>query len=342
VSDVNYKPLYEESVLRRSDRRPWSQALAQVIADTVGITPGYELQLNRLDLIVDRLCEEIRARPLPRYAINLGPPGRWKVDPTIFGSYLVSHRAERLFQSVELAAGGLQNLERRWLQMAAIAARALFESAIVSCRAHLTLLTVWRQAHGDSTAVRTLCSDSDGELWLALYKARTATRAPYQETGGWLSATSVLTSLNVVTKGDEAAGVAIRDLYDSLCDATHPNLEANGTYWRVANPDVRGRPLVELAPGRSHSPLQTDVLSAVSWSLWNIVPFCRDLWWAASELAMVERFPAHESNELGLPRPTGRNDPCGSGLKTKACDHPEPAPLAEELADLYGFSRDGI
>jgi hypothetical protein len=335
VSATNHNLLYGESVLRRSDSQSWSHALAPVLADTINVVPGYERQLRNLNFFMARLCDELRAHQLPSYAFHLGPSDWSELDPMIFGSYLVSHRAERLFQATELAAGGLQNLERRSLQMAVVAARALFECAVASRRTHQALLTNWRAVHGDETAVTKLCSDAGGELWHALHKIRTATRIPSQEIDGWESATSVLTNLNAVTKGEGPAGDDLRDLYDRLCDAAHPNVEANAAYWRVVHPDAGGRPRVALAPGNSHSALQADVVSAVGWSLGNIIPFSRDLWWAASELSMAERFPALATSQFGLPRPTGRNEPCccGSGLKTKNCDHPESPLLSEELPD---------
>lgn len=334
ASDADPALLPGEFVLQRSDGRAWSDALADIIADTVSIRPDYRANLERLDRVVRLARDDLRAHPLPKYAINVGPDSPSRLEPIIFASYLVSHRAERLFQLVELTAGTLHHLERRSLQMAIIAARALFETAIVSRRTHGALEGVWRSAHGHRDLVRCTASDADGPLWAALYKARSATRASYQEAGGWPSATSVMTHLDALTKGNDEFGTTVRDLYADLCDATHPNIEASGVYWRTAPSDADGRSRVELAPGRSHSPLQGRALQAVGWSLFSILPLCRDLWWVAAETTLAHEFNPSDVAELGLPRRTGRNEVCccGSGRKSKVCDHPEPPLPSTELA----------
>lgn len=334
TSDADPALLPGELVLQRGDGRAWSDALADIIADTVSIRPDYRVSLERVDRVVRLARDDLRAHPLPKYAVNVGPDSPSRLEPIIFASCLVSHRAERLFQLVELTAGTLDHLERRSLQMAIIAARALFETAIVSRRTHGALEGVWRNVHGDCELVRSVASDADGLLWAALYKARSATRASYQEAGGWPSATSVMTHLDALTKGNDELGTRLRDLYADLCDATHPNIEASGVYWRTAPRDADGRFRVELAPGRSHSPLQGRALEAVEWSLFSILPFCRDLWWVAAEITLAHDFSATDVAEFGLPLRAGRNEVCccGSGRKSKVCDHPEPPLPSTELA----------
>jgi hypothetical protein len=75
------------------------------------------------------------------------------------------------------------------------------------------------------------------------------------------------------------------------------------------------------------------VVDAVRIAYKVIVPYCRDLWRVAAEVACASAFRRDEDTlSLGLPQPGGRNDPCccGSGLKYKACNHPEPRLLSDE------------
>lgn len=323
-----------ERILRRSDGRSWTHTLEPIVRDTVGLPTDVPLGLDELEWLIEIALAELARHPLPKTAIDLGPEERAELEPIAFASFIVAHRAERLLQLIELGAGALDNLEHGSLQLAAIAARCLFETAAASYHVHSTLTTAWGEVNGSREGVQAIAGRADSDLWKALWTARLGTRSPSADRG-WPKAINVQTRLDHLGRGDKDFQVTVGNIYDLLCEATHPNVEAHAVFWRVAEPDRRGRHMIRFDPARSHSPVKLAVVDAVRIGHKVIVPYCRDLWRAAAETACVCRFGREEDTlSLGLPQPGGRNDPCccGSGIKTNACNHPEPPLPSDEIA----------
>jgi hypothetical protein len=282
--NVQVTELRGERLLRRSDASSWANALEPIVRDTIDLPAGVHLGLDELGWLVEVALAELARHPLPQTAIHLGPEERDALEPIAFASFVVAHRAERLLQLIELSGGALDSLEHGSLQLAAIAARCLFETAAASYHVHSTLTASWGEVNGLPEAVQGIARRADSELWRALWTARLGTRSPSAEEG-WPKAINVQTRLDHFGRGDENFQVTVKKVYDLLCEATHPNVEAQAVFWRVAEPDLRGRHMIRFDPARSHSPVKLAVVDAVRIACKVIVPYGRDLWRAAAETA---------------------------------------------------------
>jgi hypothetical protein len=248
--------------------------------------------------------------------------GPTKATPVSFASALVAHRAERLVQAAELTAGALNALEIGALQVSAVAARALFELAALSHDLHPKLLEPWRQVHGSISRVRAAANSNEFATFHLLWETRMATRF-YDESQGFPYAQNII---GKIKRLNETMPDTLH-VYDMLCDATHPNVEANATHWRDEYVDLGDNHAIRFAPGRSNSPIKLFILSSIRLSLLLMISVARDLWWVAADIANTcDMTPNDRTRLLGLPARTGRGDPCscGSGLQTRVCDHPEP------------------
>jgi hypothetical protein len=288
--------------------------------------------LDRLDWLIRAGLEELSRHPFPETVLHAGPDDRSRLEAIHFASFIVAHRAERLLQLTELSASALDNLEHGSLQLAAIAARALFEIAAVTAQMHAKLEVAWRRVHGSAGGVEAVASDPESELWTALWEARLGSRLEQSLAAGWPKAVHVMDAIRNYGE-DPQLRAGAKDLYAWLCEATHPSSESQAVFWRLEKPDHQGRQRVRFEPSASQSPVKSAVTDAIRHSYAVIVAYCRDLWWVAAEVASVCRFGRDEdTRSLGLPLVGGRNDLCccGSGVKTKACGHPEPRPLSAE------------
>jgi hypothetical protein len=319
-------------LLRRTDGRPWSSVLEPVIRDTAALPPQEDLGLGELDWLISVALSEIIRYPLPKYVIHLGPDEFPNLDEVAFASFVIGHRAERLVQCVELGAGALDNLEQGSLQLAAVAARALFEIAATSWDVHSTLTAVWSNIHGRPDAIVATVREADGDLWQALWKARVGTRRSFLMEQNWPPATNVMTRLGRFGAEDVAFAETVTQVYEWLCDATHPNVESQAVLWRRGGRDSHGRQLVEFDPAASESPVKLAVLDAVRISYKVILQYCRDLWWIAAETACAFSVTRDVDPGLGIPRPGSGEKACccGSGIAAATCNHPEPALLSAE------------
>jgi hypothetical protein len=291
-----------------------------------------DLGLGELDWLISAALSELVRYSLPKYVIHLGPDELSNLDEVAFVSLVIGHRAERLVQCVELSAGALDNLEHGSLQLAAVAARALFEIAATSWDVHSTLTAIWPKIHGCPDAIAAIFREADSDLWQALWKARFGTRHSFLMEQNWPAATNVMTRLGRFGAEDVAFAETVTQVYEWLCDATHPNVESQAVLWRRGGRDSHGRQLIKFDPAASQSPVKLAVLDAVCISYKVILQYCRDLWWIAAEAACASSKTWDADPGLGIPRPGSGEDPCccGSGTATAACDHPEPALLSAE------------
>jgi hypothetical protein len=339
----NIESLRSVQVLRRTDGAAWQDVLEPVLRDTKGIGPTTPLGLDEFHRLIFLLLNELARYELPQFGIYIGPGDRLRVTPVGFASALVTHRAERLIQTAELAAGALAALEYGGLQLSAVASRALFELAVVCWDIHQQLLEPWRSVHGSIKRVRAEASSNESKTFSILWTTRMASRT-YDHDQGWPKATSVLTRIERFNKSMTAA----QEIYDMLCEATHPNIESHATLWRSDYTRVGEHGAIRFAPGRSNSPIKMAIVDAIRVSLKVMIPFVRDLWWVASDITNSCEMTVNEQTRLlGLPGRTRRNDQCscGSGLTTRECTHPEPQfrpeiELAEpSLSGLLGDAR---
>jgi hypothetical protein len=222
------------------------------------------------------------------------------------------------------------------LQLAAVAARALFEIAATSWDVHSTLTAIWPQIHGRSDAIIATAREVEGDLWQALWKARVGTRRNSLMEDSWPQATNVMTRLGRLGGQDAEFTKTVTEVYEWLCEVTHPNIESQAVLWRLGGRDSHGRQLIEFDPAASQSPVKLAVLDAVRISFKVILQYCRDLWWIAAETACASSLAQSAEPELGIPRPGSREDPCccGSGIAAAACDHPEPRLLSAEWSSF--------
>lgn len=342
-------------ILRRTDGATWGEVLEPIVRDTAGVEPNHIPELIEVGRLVPLLLNEIAKYPMPEFVIyrssssparpaSIGEPldarhrttpaddGPPKATAASFASALVAHRAERLMQTAELTAGALNALELGALQLSAVSTRALFELAVLCQDIHQELLEPWRQVHGSVSRVRAAANSNEFTTFRLLWDTRMATRF-YAESEGLPLAQNII---GKIKRLNEKVPDAIH-VYDMLCDATHPNIEANATHWRTDYVAIGENHAIRFAPGRSNSPVKLYVLSALRLSLLILISFTRDLWWVAADIANTcDMTPNDRTRLLGLPARTGRDDPCscGSGLQTRVCRHPEPEGTAlDELQD---------
>lgn len=314
--------------LQRTDGITWATTLARVLADTFGAPEGGTENLEHVSNLVSLLLDEVRLHPLPSFVVHARPKGSFTINPVFFAATMASHRAERLIQAVELAAGALDALESGALQLSAVAARALFELAVVCEDLHQPMLEPWRKIHGSVARVRAAANSANCETFNLVWTVRNGTRY-YPDDHGWEHATSVLSRLNRFSKRYPAA----KDIYDMLCDATHPNIESHATLWRTQYADIGEVHGIRFEPGRSNSKIKLYIVEAIRLSLSMIILFLRDLWWVAADVTnMCNVTPNDHTVLLGLPARTKRNElcSCNSGQVTRVCTHPEPEELFKQ------------
>lgn len=317
------------NLLRRADERRWAAVLGPVLRDSAGIR--FDAASNRnIQIIDDRiqlLLDDYAKHTFPRAILHPGPTEVGSLDAAALCSFLVGHRAERLVQCVELSAAALDNLEHGSLQVSAVAARALMEVAAASSAVHSILIKTWREVHGSPVAVQRLANDEANELVLALWSVRLGTRQPHLLELGYPHAINSLTVLGKIAQGDPEFKGELDDLYRTLCEATHPNSEAQGVLWRRGRGGMGGRSWIRFEPSRSESPVKTAIVRAILLSYELIQPYCRDLWWVAAETSIACNLANRvDARALGLPIPGQPADICccGSGHAASVCDHPEP------------------
>lgn len=310
-------------MLRRSDGRGWREALEPRVRDSVGIEPDTELPLLQIERAVDLLLAELALHPLPQFVAYTAPGDPQPVTPISFASSLVAHRAERLVQAAELASVALDSLETGRLQISGISARALFEMAILCADVHQPMLEPWRSVHGNIKRVRAEAHLQDGVTFQLLWQTRMGSRLLAEAEDGWPRAAGVTNKIKrfsrIVTSAQET--------YDMLCEVTHPNVEAHASLWRTEYRTVGQLRTIRFAPGNSNSTIKHAIVDAVFMSLGLIIPFVRDLWWVAADIANVcDMTPNAHTRAMGIPARTGRYEmcSCGSGVITRHCDHPEP------------------
>ena len=213
-----------------------------------------------------------------------------------------------------------------------MAARALFEIAATSWDVHSKITAIWPEVHGNPDAIVAIAREADSDLWQALWRARVGTRRRDLMEQNWPAATNVTTRLSHFGAEDAEFAETVTQVYEWLCEATHPNVEAQGVLWRRGGRDSHGRQLVEFDPVASQSPVKLAVLDAVCISYKVIPQYCRDLWWIAAETACSSSATRDLDPGIGIPRPGSGEDPCccGSGIAAAACDHPKPALLSTE------------
>lgn len=319
--DVTALPSY--GTLDRADGRAWSAVLEPILRDTHGVEKS-GLRLHLIDSLISQLVDELKRHRLPEFVIYTAPDRR-DVTRLAFLSALVAHRAERLVQAAELAAAALAALVQGSLQPSAVSARALFELGVVCWDTHTKVLDSWRAVHGNRSRIRAESSSGEATVYRLLWETRMGSRF-YGPEHGWPLAKSILTRLDRLAKEVPDA----RETYDMLCDTTHPNLEAQALLWRTDYITIGKDRAIRFAPGRSNSLVKLYIVESIRLSLMLIMPFTRDLWWIAADITNACDITASSKTEpLGLPTRTGRNDPCScdSGETTRACTHPEPAPV---------------
>lgn len=330
---IDIENLSSVKTLRRADGLAWETVLEPILRDSAWFKPEQLAYLPQIGRLVSVLLDEITRYQLPEFVIYRSAENRplqstpatdgpLKATPASFTSALVSHRAERLVQAAELTAGALGALENGALQLSAVATRALFELAVVCRDIHQPLLEPWRSVHGSISRVRAAANNDDFESFRILWDTRMASRF-YDVRDGWPIAKNVLTKIDRLSQKVADA----RHVYDMLCDATHPNVEANATLWRTDYVSLGDHTAIKFAPGQSNSVVKDYIISAIRLSLLLIVNFVRDLWWVAADIANTcDMTPNNRTLLLGLPARNGRNElcSCGSGVLTRACTHPEP------------------
>lgn len=313
----------------------WSDALLPLLRDTPGPVAGEGFGLDLLDWLVSLTREELGLHPLPRYTLLEPPAEAAQADLALhFTSAVVTHRAERLLQLTELSGTALSNLALGSLQVAAIASRSLLEIAAATNKVHADLFDAWIDARSSAEAMTAVATNRDGEPWRALHRSRFGTRIDTWLESGYPAATNAKTSIDRVGKRDPG----VLRLYEQLCEATHPNVEANAVFWRQGNERRFGElPYVEFTPTRSQSPVKTAVVAATKFSTWVLLNFCRDAWWIACDLVTsgIARADSAAAVDLGLPVVAARNAECvcRSGVKTKHCSHPPTKHVLEEWAE---------
>lgn len=341
---IDIEDLASVRTLRRADGSSWQDILEPIVRDTARFESNQLPELLQVGRLVSLLLEELVRYPMPEFVIYRsssptppsngegpntrckraspatdGPP---KATPASFASALVAHRAERLVQAAELTAGALDALEEGALQLSAVAARALFELAVLCQDIHQKLLEPWREVHGSISRVRAAANCDDFATFEILWDTRMATRF-YPATEGFPYAKNVIGKIDRLNERVPDA----RHVYDMLCDATHPNVEANATHWRTEYVRLGENSAIRFAPGRSNSVVKFYILSAIRLSLQIVISFTRDLWWVAADIANTcDLTPNDQTRLLALPARTGRDDPCscGSKVQTRVCRHPEP------------------
>ncbi len=314
-------------LLRRSDGRTWCEILDPLVRDTALVSPDTELGLDWIDRAVALLLSEFARVPMPQLIIQLGPQDASKADPTAFASLLAGLRGERLTQCVELSGAALKNLELGSLQVSAIAARALLELAVATMDGQDEVLELWRSARGDRRAVKGAASDFTSPPWSLLWTTRFGTRLEPELGFGWPKAINIASRLNRLIKAAGAGGRTLEETYNWLCEATHPNVEAQGVFWRMASPDRLGRSRVRFEPTASQSPVKAAIVNALSVSIPVLEHHARVLWWMAVDV--VTASPPERNADiraLGLPAVRARAESCicGSGELGTECQHPEP------------------
>lgn len=320
--DVTAFPSYK--VLDREFGDRWSFVLLPILLDTSGIDSRSDLELDLIDTLVSELVHEISKHRLPEFVIYTGPE-KDDISRLAFLSTIVGHRAERLVQAAELTATSLAALVEGSLQASAVSARALLELGVVCWDTHTRVLDSWRRVHGSQSRIRAESKNGKEGVYGLLWETRMGTRF-YGPEDGWPLAKSIMTRLDRLVKQVPD----VREYYDMLCDATHPNMEAQALHWRTDYAAFGTDRAIRFDPGRSNSRVKLYIVESIRLSLLLILPFTRDLWWIAADTANACDITANASTEpLGLPARTGRNDPCscGSGSVTRICTHPEPIPL---------------
>lgn len=318
-------------LLRRSDRRTWCEILEPLVRDTALISADDEIGLAWIDRAVGLLLSEYGRVPMPQLIIHLGPEDASRADPTAFASLLVGLRAERLTQCVELSGAALRDFELGSLQVSAITARALLELAVATMDGQGELLDSWRSARGDRRNVREVASTFTSVPWSLLWTTRFGTRLEPELGFGWPKAINIASRMNRLVRASGSAGRTIEESYNWLCEATHPNVEAQGVFWRIASPDRLGRSRVRFEPAASQSPVKAAIVNAISVSIPVLEHHARVLWWMACDV--VAACPPErnaETRALGLPsiRPRADSCICGSGELGTECRHSEPVPYS--------------
>lgn len=299
--------------------------LTPFIRDTALLTPDVSLDLERLDRATRQALRALGEHPFPQLIIHLDPGEKRKAGPVALASLVVGLRAERLTQLVELSASALHNLERRSIQVAAIAARALLELAVLCLDGEEGLREGWREARATPDLIRAVAADFDSSVWASLWTSQFGTRLEPELNSGWPQAVNIVTRLKRICRDPDWAG--IQTIYDWLCEATHPNVEAQGAFWRPASPDRYGRSRVRFEPTKSQSPVKVMITEAVCVSSAVLLEFARILWWMAVDIVDNCPHPRDaDTRALGLPVIAGRTSPCicGSGEQGGTCRHPEP------------------
>jgi hypothetical protein len=104
--------------------------------------------------------------------------------------------------------------------------------------------------------------------------------------------------------GSDDFAQTVDQIYGVLCEAVHPNVEAQGVLWRRASPGRDGRCRVRFEPSASESPVKLLIIDAVQIANKIHLAYCRDLWWVAAEVACMCRLRRNaETDSLSVPIP---------------------------------------
>lgn len=237
--------------------------------------------------------------------------------PAVIVSNLVVARCEALAVAEQLVYGVLRAVTDEDVILACLAARALVETAAELYRRQ-DMLEIAFDAANTAGVLREECSSRGSALARELLELRYGARDGTTRLGAPLRK-------NVLGAVDRI-GPEFRNVYDQLSEVCHPNSQQRATFWRQGHKENGGL-VVPFIPSGGESPVKVTLLNAVRLGAMTAYPFARTAWWMASIISLeTGAWKSDRGSRFGFPAPKGRNDPCvcGSGIKSKRCDHPDP------------------
>jgi hypothetical protein len=307
-----------KSRLRFSDNE-WTE-VDRFFRDTVAWEEDHEVALRDMRHWIAELDRDLSIRTSPEGFLSLLDPSAVPEDllPTAIASALVASMCERLAVIEQLVYGVTSAARQRDLLNAALCARSVAEVVADTHRFQARIEGAFSSLRADGQLQADMHA-GDGQMVRLLGGFRHGGRL---EADLW----NAPRRTNALTEVDRI-GSRFRAAYDELSEMCHPNAAAAAQYWRVGH-RIDGTYFVPFTPTDGGStPSKIAVMNAPWMAASVIVPFARTMWWMASLLSVEnELWRSSIAVRCGLPVPTGRNEPCvcGSGQKSKYCDHPEP------------------